>query len=194
MSRYLPLKWAFALAIFSIASGLLIPHSAVAQSPEAQLLTETIDQYCSRCHSDRRSEAGLSLEDIDLSQVGEHGSIAESVVSKLRNRTMPPLGRPRPDEATYDALAGWLEFEIDRYAATNPDPGRTETFHRLNRSEYANAVRDLLALEVDVEELLPPDDYDEHGFDNMADILTVSPVLMERYLSAARKPASLAVG
>ena len=80
MSRYLPLKWAFALAIFSIASGLLIPHSAVAQSPEAQLLTETIDQYCSRCHSDRRSEAGLSLEDIDLSQVGEHGSIAESVV------------------------------------------------------------------------------------------------------------------
>ncbi len=194
MSRYLPLKWAFALAIFSIASGLLIPHSAAAQSPEAQLLAETIDQYCSRCHSDRRSEAGLSLEDIDLSQVGEHGSIAESVVTKLRNRTMPPLGRPRPDEATYDALAGWLEFEIDRYAATNPDPGRTETFHRLNRSEYANAVRDLLALEVDVEELLPPDDYDEHGFDNMADVLTVSPVLMERYLSAARKTARLAVG
>ncbi|MEE2777409.1 MAG: DUF1592 domain-containing protein, partial [Acidobacteriota bacterium] len=116
------------------------------------------------------------------------------VAAKLRARAMPPVGRPRPDEPTYDAVASWLEGELDRRAATSPDPGRTEAFHRLNRVEYANAIRDLFALEVDVAELLPADDIDEHGFDNMADVLTVSPVLMERYLSAARKIARMVVG
>ena len=107
---------------------------------------------------------------------------------------MPPVGRPRPADETYEVLATWLESEIDQFTAANPNPGRTEVFHRLNRAEYANAVRDLLALDVDVEALLPADDIDEHGFDNMADVLTVSPALMERYLSAARKTARLAVG
>ena len=94
---------------------------------------------------------------------------------------------PKPAEDTYNQLVQWLETEIDNLASNNPNPGRTDTFHRLNRAEYANAVRDLLSIEVDVEELLPADDIDAYGFDNMADVLTVSPALMERYLSAARK-------
>jgi len=126
--------------------------------------------------------------------VGAHAEMWERVVAKLRTRTMPPVGRPRPNIDTYDTLAGWLESELDRYADDHPEPGRTETFHRLNRVEYANAIRDLLALDVDVNTLLPADDIDQHGFDNMAAVLTVSPALMERYLSAARKIGRLALG
>jgi len=102
---------------------------------------------------------------------------------------MPPVGGPRPDPATYDRLASWLEAELDRASAVHPNPGRTATFHRLNRAEYQNAVRDLLALDVDVTALLPGDDIDEQGFDNMAEVLTVSPALFERYLAAARRTA-----
>ena len=126
--------------------------------------------------------------------MGAHAEMWERVVAKLRTRTMPPVGRPRPNIDTYDTLAGWLESELDRYADDHPEPGRTETFHRLNRVEYANAIRDLLALDVDVNTLLPADDIDQHGFDNMAAVLTVSPALMERYLSAARKIGRLALG
>ena len=99
-----------------------------------------------------------------------------------------------PRRGTYDTLSAWLETEIDRFADARPNPGRTEAFHRLNRAEYANAIRDLLSLDIDVAELLPADDIDEYGFDNMADVLTVSPALMERYLSTARKIGRLAVG
>ena len=158
------------------------------------LLQQTIGRYCATCHNDRLRTAGLVLTGLDLSEVGAHAETWEKVITKLRTRTMPPVGRPRPAAGTYDALAGWLENEIDRFAGARPNPGRTEAFHRLNRAEYGNAIRDLLALDVDVAELLPADDFDEYGFDNMADILTVSPALMERYLSAARKIGRLAVG
>jgi hypothetical protein len=107
---------------------------------------------------------------------------------------MPPVGRPRPDEATYRRVASWLEDRVDRAAALRPDPGRTEAFHRLNRAEYQNAIRDLLALDVDVSALVPADNTFEHGFDNNADSLSVSPDLSSRYLSAARKLSRLAVG
>ena len=153
-----------------------------------------LDRYCVTCHNDRLRTAEFSLEGHDLSLVGEQGELWEKVVQRLRARTMPPAGRPRPPDETYDTLATWLESAIGRVAVANPDPGRNDAVHRLNRAEYANAVRDLLALDVDVRALLPADDIDEHGFDNMADVLTVSPVLMERYLSAARKIARLAVG
>ena len=106
---------------------------------------------------------------------------------------MPPAPRPRPDEATYASFIGWLESELDASAAFDPNPGRTETFHRLNRAEYRNVVRDLLALDVDVAELLPADD-GSYGFDNIAGVLGVSPTLLERYLSAAKKVSRLAVG
>ena len=158
------------------------------------LLQQTIGRYCATCHNDRLQTAGLVLTSLDLSEVGAHAETWEKVITKLRTRTMPPVGRPRPASDTYDTLAGWLENEIDRSAGARLNPGRTEAFHRLNRAEYGNAIRDLLALDVDVAELLPADDFDEYGFDNMADILTVSPALMERYLSAARKIGRLAVG
>ncbi len=118
----------------------------------------------------------------------------EKVITKLRSRSMPPVGRPRPVDEAYGVLASWLESEIDQVAAAYPEPGRTEAFHRLNRAEYENAIRDLLNLQIDATALLPADDIDEHGFDNIADVLTVSPVLMERYLSAARKIGRLVVG
>ncbi len=193
--RWLPVLAAAACVV----PALLAPaRPAVARqqslAADAVRLQQTLDRYCVTCHDDRLRTAGLTLAGRDLSQVGARAEIWEKVVTKLRTRTMPPVGRPRPAAAAYDALAGWLESEIDRHAAAHPHPGRTEAFHRLNRAEYANAIRDLLALDVDVAALLPADDIDEHGFDNMADVLTVSPALMERYLAAGRKIARLAVG
>ena len=132
------------------------------------------------------------LDGMDVEHVGEHAEAWEKVVRKLRARAMPPVGRARPDRATYAAVAAALETALDRAGAADPNPGRTTT-HRLNRTEYANAIRDLLGLEVDGRALLPPDDADL-GFDNMADILSVSPALLERYLSAARKIGRLALG
>ena len=178
-------------AIF--ASITLLPHYSIAQSG-AELMTATVNRYCLACHNDSLSTAGVSFQNIDLSDISAHGGLPEKVLSQLRNRRMPPMEMPKPTDDIYDQLVGWLETEIDTLAADKPNPGRTDTFHRLNRAEYANAVRDLLSIEVDVAELLPADDIDAYGFDNMADVLTVSPALMERYLSAARKTARLAVG
>ena len=197
MSRYLSVRFVFGAAALFVAVFAWPPHGVVGQSRPAEQvagLQATLDQYCVSCHSEKVRAADLSFEGLDLSRVGEQSEIWEKVVGKLRTRTMPPAGQPRPANETYDNLAAGLESEIDRFAAANPNPGRTDTFHRLNRSEYANAVRDLLALEVDVNTLLPADDIDRNGFDNMAAVLTVSPALMERYLSAARKIARPAVG
>ena len=154
-----------------------------------------LNRYCVGCHSDRGAAAGsvpISLQGIDAADVAAHAADWETVALKLRARMMPPVGRPRPDEATYDAVADWLEAELDQTAAADMNPGRT-TVHRLNRLEYGNAIRDLLGLEIDPEALLPPDDEDE-GFDNIADVLSVSPTLMERYLYAARQVSQLAIG
>ena len=186
------------LAVTLAAAGpfLAVPGVALAQesAAEAELLQQTVRRYCVTCHNDRLRTAELSLDGVDLAEVGAHAETWEKVVSKLRTRTMPPVDRPRPDVETYGILAAWIESELDTYAAAHPNPGRTEAFHRLNRAEYANAIRDLLALDVDVAVLLPADNIDRYGFDNMADVLTVSPALMERYLSAARKIGRLAVG
>ena len=152
-----------------------------------------LDRYCVTCHNERLRTADLALDTLDVDNVGMAPEVWESVVRKLRAGAMPPLPRPRPDAATYDAFTGWLEAELDRVAATNLNPGRTEAFHRLNRTEYHNAVRDLLDLEVDVTELLPADGA-SYGFDNVAGVLGVSPTLLERYLSAARKISRIAVG
>jgi hypothetical protein len=171
----------------------VILFSAVA-SADTSLLQATLNNYCVGCHNDQLSTANLSLNKLDLSKLGEQVESWEKVVAKLRARTMPPVGQPRPENETYDILARWLESQIDAHAAAHPNPGRTEAFHRLNRAEYANAVRDLLAFEVDVNALLPADDIGGSGFDNIGEALTVSPALMERYLSAARKTARLALG
>jgi hypothetical protein len=129
---------------------------------------------------------------MDLDKIGEAPDVWEKVVRRLRTGAMPPSSSRRPDQATYDRLSGWLEGELDRHAAEHPNPGRPAV-HRLNRAEYANAIRDLLDLNVNVASLLPPDD-SAFGFDNVADMLGVSPILLERYLNAADEISALAVG
>ena len=151
-----------------------------------------LDRYCVSCHNSRLKTAGLMLDTLDAEQVAPHAEIWEKVVKKLHTRAMPPAGRPRPDNATYDGLIDALETALDREAAVAPNPGRP-AIHRLNRAEYANVIRDLLALEIDAALLLPADD-SGYGFDNVADALTVSPGLLERYLLAAKKISRLAIG
>jgi mono/diheme cytochrome c family protein len=170
------------------------PAARSVTAADASAQRATLDQYCVTCHNERLRTARLALDSANLAEVGGDASLWEKVVTRLRTRTMPPAGGPRPDQATYDRLASWIEAALDRASADRPNPGRTATFHRLNRAEYQNAVRDLLALDVDVTAMLPGDDIDEQGFDNMAEVLTVSPALFERYLSAARRTARLAVG
>jgi hypothetical protein len=148
--------------------------------------------YCVGCHSGPTPFAGLNLEPLDTADLEANGIIWEKLLRKLRNREMPPAGMPRPDVATYEALVKYIETGRDRLVETKPNPGRT-TLHRLNRTEYANTIRDLFALEIDVAELLPADDIG-YGFDNIGDVLTVSPLLMERYLAAAGKISRLAIG
>ena len=151
-----------------------------------------VEQYCVACHNDKLRTAGLVLDGLDLSNVSATAEVWEKVVSKLRRREMPPPGRPRPDNATYDALTLEITTALDSAAGDAPNPGRG-ALHRLNRSEYANVIRDLLALDIDVARLLPPDD-SSYGFDNIADVLGISPLLMEQYLSAARKISRVGVG
>jgi mono/diheme cytochrome c family protein len=160
-----------------------------AVSPERAVFT----RYCVTCHNARLKTGGLSLEGLDPSNVGANPEIWEKVVQKLNGNLMPPGGMPRPDAATHKNLVAMLETSLDRAAATKADPGRTEALHRLNRAEYRNVVRDLLALDVDVSALLPADDV-SYGFDNIAGVQRMSPTLMERYLAAAQKISSIAVG
>jgi Protein of unknown function (DUF1592)/Protein of unknown function (DUF1588)/Protein of unknown function (DUF1587)/Protein of unknown function (DUF1585)/Protein of unknown function (DUF1595)/Planctomycete cytochrome C len=151
-----------------------------------------LGKYCVSCHSDKGRTGGLSLEHADLTDIPKGAETWEKVIRKVRAGMMPPPGMPRPERAQLDDLAGYLATSLDRAAAQRPRPGRT-SMHRLNRAEYANAIRDLLSLDVDAAALLPPDD-ESSGFDNIADVLTVSPSLMERYLSASWNISRLAVG
>jgi Protein of unknown function (DUF1592)/Protein of unknown function (DUF1588)/Protein of unknown function (DUF1585)/Protein of unknown function (DUF1587)/Protein of unknown function (DUF1595) len=151
-----------------------------------------IDKYCVSCHNDKVKTAGLALNTISAENVNENTEVWEKVVRKLRSRYMPPVGLPRPDESGYNTVTSALEASLDRVAAAKPDPGRTDTFRRLNRTEYQNAIRDLVAVDVDVSSLLPGDD-SSHGFDNVT-VGELSPTLLERYLSAAQKISHLAVG
>ncbi len=152
-----------------------------------------LDQYCVACHNNQLEVGGLSLQQLDPMNVADAPEIWEKVVRKLRAGSMPPQPRPRPDAPTYNRFRLWLEATLDRAAAANPNPGRTEALHRLSRTEYQNTIRDLLGLSVDVSDLLPADDT-SYGFDNIAGVLGISPTLMDRYLSAARKISRLAVG
>ncbi len=179
-----------------LAGAVLLPAAALQaqNSPSTAAATHraALEQYCIGCHSGPTPFAGLNLQALDIGNLEANGTIWEKVLRKLRNREMPPAGMPRPDAATYEALVKYIETERDRLAEAKPNPGRP-TLHRLNRTEYANAIRDLLALEIDVAELLPADDIG-YGFDNIGDVLTVSPLLLERYLAAAGKISRLAVG
>ena len=172
-----------------------IPRSgsaaAEAQAPAAPS-RELFDRYCVTCHNDRLRTGGLMLDRLDIGQVHANAETLEKVVRKLRSGQMPPQGRPRPDAATIDAFATSLEAALDRAAAADPNPGRVAS-RRLNRLEYVNAINDLLALEIDGEALLPSD-MAGFGFDNNADVLSVTPSLMARYIAAATKISRAAVG
>ena len=152
-----------------------------------------LDQYCVTCHNDRAQTGGLTLEDRNLERVAEDAAVWEAVVRKLGGDFMPPPGRPSPERSTRDAFVAALEQEIDAAAAANPNPGRSPAFHRLNRTEYQNAIRDLLAVEMDLVSLLPPDGQN-FGFDNNGDALAFSPLLLDRYLSVSRRVSRMAVG
>jgi hypothetical protein len=187
--------------MFPRANNTLLLAGAVAwlagcQPSREDLLAEhaaTIERYCTSCHDDVERTAELSLESLSLETVAAHPAEWEKVVRKLKAGMMPPVGEPRPPTEASFELATWLETELDAAAAANPNPGRTEPFHRLNRAEYRNAIRDLLHLDVEVAELLPADD-SSYGFDNIAGVLKLSPTLLERYLQAADKVSRLAVG
>ena len=160
--------------------------------PGPELLRNTIRRYCLACHNDRTRTAGLSLQGVDVGRVAAHAPVLEKVFRKLRAGEMPPADRPRPDAETTAGLVTWLEIALDRAATASPDPG-APAIHRLNRVEYRNAVRDLLGLDLDHARDLPADD-SGYGFDNIGDVLTVSPLHVEQYVAAARRVSRLAVG
>ena len=179
------------------ALGVAAAGAAWAQPPagspaEATSARAVLDRYCVACHNARTLTAGLALDAVDPARVADHAEVWEKVLRKLRTRTMPPSPRPRPDAGSYAALVAYFETALDRAAEAAPDPGRP-ALQRLNRAEYVNAVRDLLALEVDGQALLPADE-SGFGFDNIGDVLTVSPGLLDRYLLAAAKISRQAVG
>jgi cytochrome c551/c552 len=172
---------------FTIVCTAALAQTA-APSPQSALL----NKYCVTCHNDRAKTGGLTLEKIDVADIPADAETWEKVIRKLRVGAMPPAGMPKPSASDVSAFLSSLETSIDKAYAVNPNPGHA-TLHRLNRTEYANTVRDLLALDVDASTLLPPDD-ESYGFDNNADVLGVSPSLLERYVSASRKVSRLAVG
>lgn len=183
------------MRLIAIAGTLMLAGAAgyigIARSQQQPLVT----QYCVTCHNQRLKTGNLVLEKLDPTHAADSSGTSETwekVIRKVRAGMMPPAGAPRPDRATLDAFAASLETQLDRASAAHPNPGVT-ALHRLNRNEYGNAIRDLLALDVDVSTLLPADDSAE-GFDNVADVLRVSPSLMDRYIAAAAKISRLAVG
>jgi mono/diheme cytochrome c family protein len=184
------------LSASSISGASQSPAQAAAAPAgpgDAPDYTALVGKYCVTCHNDRLKTAGLSLQNLDLTDVPGHAAVWEKVTRKLRSGEMPPAAvRSRPDPTAAAALVTYLETTIDSAAARRPDPGRAPV-HRLNRAEYSNAIRDLLAVDVRPGEWLPVDD-SGYGFDNIADVLSTSPTLLERYMSAARKISRLAIG
>jgi hypothetical protein len=152
------------------------------------------DKYCISCHSEKTRTAGVDLQTLDMAKLSSNPELAEKVIAKLRAGSMPPPGNPRPDADTYHRIAGVLEQEMDRLWVARPNPGRIGAIHRLNRAEYNNAIRDLLAIDLDVKALLPGDDTADGSFDNFADSLSISTAHLERYMSVARQVTRLATG
>jgi mono/diheme cytochrome c family protein len=194
--RYLVVVVAAVLVVLLAISGPTLaqqktapPATNAASAAEARAL---LDKYCVTCHNARLKTANLTFDKMDLSQVASDGAVWEKAVRKLRGGMMPPPGMPRPPLAAVDSFVTWLESSLDQAAGANPNPG-TVALHRLNRAEYANAMRDLFGIEVDSTALLAADDISD-GFDNMANVLKVSPTFLDQYITAAREVAHQAVG
>jgi len=184
--------WRTAIVAFGV--GCAIPSVAGLQQAQPRAVITT---YCVSCHNQRLKTAGLALDTLDITQPAANAEVWERVIAKLRAGSMPPAGRPRPDAATYRMLASWLEGEIDRAWAVSPSSGRITAVHRLNRTEYNNAIRDLFAFDpgsFDVKPLLPGDETADGSFDNFADALSISTAHLERYLSVARQVTRRATG
>ena len=168
-----------------------IGHDQHAETAIASKLV-VVNKYCISCHNADENEAGINFETVRSEEILENTEIWERAIKKLESRQMPPTDRQRPSEATYEAVLANLIGAIDEAAEERPNPGRTDTFRRLNRTEYQNAIRDLVGVDVDAADLLPKDE-ESHGFDNIT-VGNLSPGLLDRYISAAQKISRLAVG
>ncbi|MED5412466.1 MAG: DUF1592 domain-containing protein [Pseudomonadota bacterium] len=202
---------AFSLSpvVSAFATLCLVLNAHPATAENEQEYRQMVDRYCVVCHNQRTVDAdasaitdplgsqlravGLALDSLDINNVPAEANHWEKVIRKLRAGLMPPAGMPRPDGSQLESFRQWLQSELDNAALKNPNPGRKATFHRLNRAEYKNAIRDLLALEIEVDNYLPADDA-SYGFDNIGGVLRISQSLMERYLEASRTISRLAVG
>ncbi len=187
-------RWAIR---FAVAMGMLCLPEAIVRVARTQSQPDTpvstvVNQYCIGCHNSKVKAGSFVLDSILTAPVGQHSEEWEKAVRKLRVRHMPPMGLPRPDEKTYEAVVGSLSAQLDAAAAAHPNPGRTDTFRRLNRTEYQNAIRDLLAIDLDVKSILPGDEAG-YGFDNVT-VGNLSPTLLESYLQAAQRISTLALG
>jgi mono/diheme cytochrome c family protein len=179
--------------VLIVSLGIQARPSAQQPAPQsASSHRQTLDRYCVTCHNQRLVTAGLKLDDADVANPGTGAEIWEKVVRKLRTGMMPPPNMPQPSMDDRVALLSWLETSLDKAAAAKPNPGRTETLRRLNRTEYQNAIRDLLAVDIDAASLLPADE-SGHGFDNVT-VGDLPPALLDRYISAAQKISALAIG
>ena len=176
----------------SVPAALTPAKAPAPPGPDGSRQWALTKQYCVVCHNQKLSSGGVSLATLDASNVTGNADVLERVLRKLRSGEMPPAGMPRPDGATMAGFTHWLEGELDQAAAAHPNPGHP-TIHRLNRAEYSNAVRDLLAVDIQPGSMLPVDDTG-YGFDNIGDVLSLSPVLIERYISVARMVSRVAVG
>ena len=179
-------------AVIVAMAWVVVPNARGVQGTDTPPPRAVFDKYCVGCHNQRVKTAGLALDVLDLTRMSEHAEAWEKVVRKLRTGAMPPVGRPRPDKAVSDSVATWLEAGLDRAAVEHPNPGRP-TLHRLNRAEYRNAIRDLLAVDIEPAALLPADSA-AYGFDNNGDALSLSAALTERYLEAGAKISQMALG
>ena len=180
-----------AMPFLSFSSAMTLAQRA-SEIPTSQILDNTLQQYCVVCHNETLRTADFSLEGVTASELSKHTSALEKVLRRLASGEMPPTGMPRPSESARLELVSWLEARLDEHASDNPNPG-SPAIHRLNRAEYSNAIRDLLGIDLDHSEDLPADD-SGYGFDNIGDVLTVSPLHIEKYISAARRASRLAVG
>lgn len=189
MKSHICVRTAVVLAMATLPVAV---HAQVGAQDDGAPHQALVDQYCVTCHNTTARTAGLALDEVEVADAVDHAEIFEAVVRKLRGGQMPPVNAPQPADEAREGLVSFLETSLDAAYAANPHPGRS-SLDRLNRTEYGNAIRDLLDLEIDVAEFLPADD-EAYGFDNIADVLRVSPSLLEQYLSASRKISSLAIG
>jgi hypothetical protein len=178
--------------IIVIAGLFLITTGQNLLAQDVNAFNDSLNRYCVTCHNEALKTANLLLDKVNLNDLGEDAEVWEKIIGKLSLRAMPPVGLPRPDEDFYVSFLSHLKTELNRISDENPNSGRETATHRLNRTEYTNAIRDLLGVDFDSTAMLPPDN--SGGFDNLGDLLTVSQVLLEKYMAAARMVTRLAIG